>query len=380
LPLADPERASAFLAMVALQSLSAMTLRQLDEISMMKLSQKPADIDALSEASTALGSSGLGVTPFSSVGSQHLGSLDLGPVEEDFDFDFSTDSDTARQSPRLCSPPGLDVCAPPGLERASDVVVKRDQLARENLRLQQEHALLMQTSLAAAQRAQVAAQYAMAAQYGMLPQAMACHPTGLQSVPICAAAPPGLEQTLQNCSGVTQRKSKTAAKAQAKAAVAQHPVSETTVCLRNIPKQFSRLEVVEFLNEQGFGSKFDFVYAPFDFKFNSSVGFAFINCISHEIALEVFEVLNGFCWETTKPGKECKVNWASPHQGLQAHIEHFRNSPVMHVDVKEEYKPALFKDGQQVEFPKPTKELRAPRMRSGHMTGRRSQFVDQPQA
>jgi len=256
-----------------------------------------------------------------------------------------------------------------------------DQLARENLRLQQEHALLMQTSLEAAQRAQVAVQYAMAAQYGMPPQAMTFHPTGLQTVPICAAAPPGLEQPLPSCSEVYQRKPQTAAKVQAKAVVSQHHIPETTVCLRHIPKQFSRVEVVEFLNQQGFGSKFDFVYAPFDFKFNSSVGFAFINFLSHEIALEAFDVLNGYCREeTTKPGKECKVNWASPHQGLQAHIEHFRNSPVMHGDVQELYKPALFEDGQQVEFPKPTKELRAPRMRSGHVTGRRSQFVDKPTA
>lgn len=67
------------------------------------------------------------------------------------------------------------------------------------------------------------------------------------------------------------------------------------------------------------------------------------------------------------------VNWASPHQGLEAHIAHFRNSPVMHEDVREEHKPALFKDGERVEFPKPTKVIRAPRLRAGkgvpHVTG-----------
>jgi len=254
---------------------------------------------------------------------------------------------------------------------------KRDQLARENLRLQQQQALLMQSSLAAAQRAQMA-QYAMAAQYGMLPQAMAFHPAGLQPMSVGAAAPPGLEQMPQTTE-VSQHKPKTMSKAQAKAAGVQHVVPETTVLLRNIPKQFSRVEVVEFLNQHGFSSKFDFVYVPFDFKFERSVGFAFVNLISHEIALEVFDALSGFAWETTKPGKECKVNWASPHQGLEAHIQHFRNSPVMHGDVHEEYKPALFKDGEQVEFPKPTKEIRAPRMRSGHVAGRRSQFTEQPQ-
>lgn len=181
---------------------------------------------------------------------------------------------------------------------------------------------------------------------------------------------------------VRQRKPKSTAKAQA--AVVQHAAPETTVVLRNIPKQFSRDDVVEFLNQHGFSSKFDFVYVPFNFKFERSEGMAFVNFISHEIALEVFEALSGFAWETTKPGKECMVNWASPHQGLEAHIEHFRNSPVMHGDVHEAYKPALFKDGEQVEFPKPTKEIRAPRLRSGkgmpHATGRRSQCADQPQA
>jgi hypothetical protein len=338
-----------------------MTLRSFDEISMMKLSHKPSDQDALSDASTAFGSIGLGATPFSSLGSQHLGGFDLGRVEEDFDFDLSNDSESVKQSPRFSPPPGLDVCPPPGLERASNVEDKKDQLAKDNFRLQQEYAALMQTSLAATQRAQAAAQYAMTTQYGMLQHAF--HPTGLQPLPICAGAPPGLEPMPHNVTEVRQHRPMTIANAQSKAAVVQHGVPETTVFLRNIPKQFSRLEVVELLNQHGFRSKFDFVHAPFDFKSNNGAGMAIVNLTSHEIALEIFEVLSGFHWETSKPGKECKVTWASPHQGLEAHIEHFRNSSVMHGDVKEERKPALFKDGQQVEFPKPTKDIVAPRLR-----------------
>ena len=33
------------------------------------------------------------------------------------------------------------------------------------------------------------------------------------------------------------------------------------------------------------------------------------------------------------------MNWSHPYQGLDAHIERYRNSPVMHEDVPDEYKP-----------------------------------------
>ena len=35
---------------------------------------------------------------------------------------------------------------------------------------------------------------------------------------------------------------------------------------------------------------------------------------------------------------------------LEAHIERFRSSPVMHRDVPEECKPQLFKDGEEIDF------------------------------
>jgi hypothetical protein len=366
--------------MVAMQSLNGMSLQRLDEISTMKLGHRSAEMDTLSDASTALASTGLSATPFSSIGSQNLSGMDMGPVEEDFDFDLSDITEPVKQSLRLCPPPGLDVCPPPGLERAR-APDEKEKLVRENLRLQYEHAMLMQTSLLAVQRAQVASQYALAAQCNLLPQAMVVAPMVFHPLAsVGGALSAGPKQTTPNALECGRRKPKVAAQSKTKAAVVQHDVPKTSVVLRNIPKQFSRTELVELLNRHGFASRFDFVYVPFDFKFNRSVGCIFVNFISHEIALEAFDVFNGFRWETTRPGKECVVNWASPHQGLEAHIEHFRNSPVMHEDVSEECKPALFKHGRQVEFPKPTTALSAPRTRVGNMTGRGSPFADHPQA
>lgn len=124
-----------------------------------------------------------------------------------------------------------------------------------------------------------------------------------------------------------------------------------------------------------FEDKFDFLYVPFDFKFWKCVGFVFINMVKHEDAVAFTDKFEDLKLEGVVDGKEIKVNWASPHQGLEAHVEHFKNSPVMHSDISEEYKPIIFKDGQRVEFPAPTVEIKAPRTRPGHVTGRRHQFV-----
>jgi phosphatidylglycerophosphate synthase len=51
------------------------------------------------------------------------------------------------------------------------------------------------------------------------------------------------------------------------------------------------------------------------------------------------------------------------HKGLGAHIERYRNSPVMHESVPDEYKPAMYTRGVRVPFPPPTKNLRMPRIR-----------------
>jgi len=53
------------------------------------------------------------------------------------------------------------------------------------------------------------------------------------------------------------------------------------------------------------------------------------------------------------------------HQGLPAHIDRYRNSPVMHESVEDEYKPAVFSPGtgDRAVFPPPTKKLRVPRIR-----------------
>ena len=44
----------------------------------------------------------------------------------------------------------------------------------------------------------------------------------------------------------------------------------------------------------------------------------------------------------------------------QAHVERYRNSPVMHRSVPDEYEPVIFKNGVRKNFPRPTKKVKAP--------------------
>ncbi|CAE7385981.1 mei2 [Symbiodinium natans] len=146
-----------------------------------------------------------------------------------------------------------------------------------------------------------------------------------------------------------------------------------TVMLRNLPNDYSRDDVVDLLNSQGFLSRFDFVYLPIDFKNSVGLGYAFINMVSHEDALQVKEKLSGFKEWKVASQKVCEVAWGNPEQqGLESHISRYRNSPVMHNSVPEEFKPLLFANGVKVPFPEPTKAPRRPRMKKHARIGCRS--------
>jgi hypothetical protein len=135
---------------------------------------------------------------------------------------------------------------------------------------------------------------------------------------------------------------------------------KTTVMLRNLPNDYTRNMLIEFLRSRGFGGSYDFVYLPFDFKKKAGLGYAFMNLISHSEALRAMRELPGFREWKLKSHKVLEVSWSTPLQGLSANIERYRNSPVMHPDVPEHFKPLIIHDGAVVPFPLPTKALQVP--------------------
>lgn len=137
--------------------------------------------------------------------------------------------------------------------------------------------------------------------------------------------------------------------------------AQTTLMLRNIPNDYTRAMLLELLECVGLAGKYDFVYLPIDFDRMASLGYGFVNFVSHADAELARLRLQGFNQWTIQSQKVCEVRWGEPLQGLEAHIERYRSSPVMHRDVPDEFKPIMLKDGVRVAFPAPTRRVRAPR-------------------
>merc|ERR1712048_841795 len=138
----------------------------------------------------------------------------------------------------------------------------------------------------------------------------------------------------------------------------------TTIMLRNIPTDLSRSMVMDMLRSSGFAEHVSFIYLPMNLRSSGNFGYAFVDFDSTEIAEQCKESLNGFTGWSVPSEKVLEVAW-SDAQGLDSHIQRYRDSPIMHASLEDEYKPAIFRNGVRVAFPPPTKPIRAPRVRKG---------------
>jgi len=139
---------------------------------------------------------------------------------------------------------------------------------------------------------------------------------------------------------------------------------KTSVMLRNLPNNYSRAMVLKMIDDEGFLGTYNFVYFPIDFRSRAGLGYAFVNFEDPAMVVRFWRTFEGFSNWMLPSKKSCFVSWCAPHQGLEAHVERYRNSPVMHPSVPDEYKPLVFSGGARVPFPAPTKAVRAPRLRN----------------
>merc|ERR550514_2248452 len=139
--------------------------------------------------------------------------------------------------------------------------------------------------------------------------------------------------------------------------------ARTTVLMRDVPSSYSSSKLIDLFDAAGFWGTYDFVYLPIDFRTNMSLGYAFANFVSSKDAQQFMKYFDGFSsWQFVSP-KVCKVNWSEPNQGLEEHVSRYRNSPIMHENVPDDFKPRLYDDGVRVAFPEPTKCIKLPRVR-----------------
>lgn len=135
--------------------------------------------------------------------------------------------------------------------------------------------------------------------------------------------------------------------------------TRTTLMMRNLPCELDRDALVELLNCEGFSEQFDLIYLPADFKTGFSLGYGFVNFVSSSSAQEFLAKFDGFnAWEA-RTKKVARLVW-SELQGLAANVEKYRNSNVMHEHVPDRFKPVLFRDGELVPLPAPTRSLQPP--------------------
>mmetsp|Transcript_71285 Transcript_71285/g.189112 ORF Transcript_71285/g.189112 Transcript_71285/m.189112 type:complete len:135 (+) Transcript_71285:3-407(+) len=126
--------------------------------------------------------------------------------------------------------------------------------------------------------------------------------------------------------------------------------------LRNLPCDFTRSDLLDILDREGFAGLYDFVYVPIDFKRGLCKGYSFVNMVAVEHLQRLVEVFDGYNRWSRSSTKVCQASM-SHTQGLTANIERYQNSPVMCDAVPDIFKPALFVGKRQVPFPAPTRTL-----------------------
>lgn len=122
---------------------------------------------------------------------------------------------------------------------------------------------------------------------------------------------------------------------------------------------------MQLMQEEGFGKLVDFLYIPYHFQGGFNFGYGFVNLLTHGDAERCRATFHNFTrWPVAGDGKGCDVNSGDSFQGVEAHVERYRNSPVMHESVPDENRPAIYRDGVRQPFPPPTKLIKKPHVRA----------------
>lgn len=103
----------------------------------------------------------------------------------------------------------------------------------------------------------------------------------------------------------------------------------TTLMIRNIPNRYSQRDLIEEMEELGFGGTYDFLYLPMDKGTLSNVGYAFVNFVDgswSERGMDVFTTYR-FKRYRKQSGKIATVSVAHI-QGLKNNLKHYQNTAV----------------------------------------------------
>ncbi|CAK0882793.1 unnamed protein product [Prorocentrum cordatum] len=136
--------------------------------------------------------------------------------------------------------------------------------------------------------------------------------------------------------------------------VSQEP--KTTVAIRNIPLDFTRDQLQQHLDAGGFAGQYDILFSLPANRLREVPEFRLRLCeffrLSSDSAQRMLAELDGCSWGA--PGEELLVVSWSLTQGLDEHVERYRNSPLMHESMLDDCRPIVLQGGARAEFPPPT--------------------------
>lgn len=144
----------------------------------------------------------------------------------------------------------------------------------------------------------------------------------------------------------------------------------TTLQVEGLPDGLNSTLFMEAVNSNGFENCYDFVYVPMDLVTGAPLGHALINFSSSSMAAAALDRFTGQ-WQWSPElrclvdgqGHGCQASWSKYCQGLDALVERYRNSPVMHENMPDLCKPVILNAGRIISFPAPTRRVRMPRQR-----------------
>ncbi|OLP77394.1 Protein MEI2-like 1 [Symbiodinium microadriaticum] len=148
---------------------------------------------------------------------------------------------------------------------------------------------------------------------------------------------------------------------------AETPVDQTSMVLRNIPKDLNRTGLCSLLDVHGCFETANFIYLPARFKDGLSLGYAFINFHTPEAAMEFQRKFHGM--QLHPPGalgcansapKPMVVHPNVRMRSLEELLHRYKNSPILHPDVPEPMKPFLLDHGKPMPFPPQTEHVESP--------------------
>lgn len=139
----------------------------------------------------------------------------------------------------------------------------------------------------------------------------------------------------------------------------------TTVVITDIASTCTRDGLLAQLDDAGLAGQYDFVYLPVSFETLATHGYGIVNFVSTDAAQMLMK---------TSPNS---VSFSDQRQGFEGHVANFQDSSLMHEGVPDQFKPVLFKNGQRIPFPAPTRPTRMPRelkraiwrMKNGELAG-----------